>query len=200
MPGAGKTTLAALVAQRINTLCPTSIPTTPLAIAIPMDGFHYTRRHLATLPDPVEAMKRRGAAFTFDADGFIALVRRLAAAPVTETVLAPAFAHETKDPVPDAIAVPPQTRVVLVEGNYCALDREPWRAAAALMTRLWYVDAPPDVTQPRIAARHLAAGIARTEAEALERARGSDELNAQDIRDNLLKVDRVIAGVAAMRG
>jgi pantothenate kinase len=94
VPGAGKTTLAAAVTARINQLHPS--PSSPVAVAVPMDGFHYTRAHLATMPDPAEAIARRGAAFTFDADGFLALIRKLSTSPVSETIRAPSFEHEIK--------------------------------------------------------------------------------------------------------
>jgi len=34
-----------------------------------MDGFHLTKKQLSEMLDPVEAFKRRGAAFTFDGNG-----------------------------------------------------------------------------------------------------------------------------------
>lgn len=157
VPGAGKTTLAAAVCQRINATHPS------LAVALPMDGFHYSRAHLVAMPNAAE-----------------------------RTICAPSFAHEIKDPVADAIAIPPSARIVLIEGNYCALDRAPWRDAAKLMSRLLYVDASAEVTHARLAKRHLASGIVADEKEAWERASKTDEVNAKDIRGNLLKVDEVI--------
>lgn len=212
VPGAGKTTLATALVQRINAAAAAAAKgpqiegsePAPIAVALPMDGFHYSRAQLAAMPNAAEAIHRRGAAFTFDGDGFLALVRALttptaAAAAAeegttttTKTIYAPSFAHEIKDPVADAIAIPPGARIVLIEGNYCALNRAPWRDAAGLMSRLWYVDTPAEVTQARLAKRHLASGIVADEKEAWERASGSDEENARDIRENLLEVDEVI--------
>ncbi|ETS78616.1 hypothetical protein PFICI_10678 [Pestalotiopsis fici W106-1] len=203
VPGSGKTTLSTAVSARINELyrersrssqSSNDAPPEPLAVSISMDGFHYSRAHLAAMPNAAEAIHRRGAAFTFDAEGSLALISRLADDTSARGVIyAPSFGHEIKDPVADAVAIAPTSRVVLVEGNYCALDREPWRRAAALMTRLWYVDAPPAVVHARLAARHLASGIVADEREAWERATGTDELNAQDIRNNLLQVDEIIS-------
>lgn len=199
VPGSGKTTIAAAVSSKINEIHFASHPglatagpsQAPLAVALPMDGFHYSRAHLASMPNPEEAIHRRGAAFTFDGEGFRALIERLAA-PATATVYAPSFGHEIKDPVADAITIAPESRIVLVEGNYCALNRSPWKEAASLMTKLWYVDTPAEVTHARLAKRHLASGIVADEKEAWERASGTDELNAQDVRNNLLQVDEIL--------
>ncbi|PYI04700.1 kinase-related protein [Aspergillus sclerotiicarbonarius CBS 121057] len=204
VPGSGKTTLAAAVASKINELWgeqehqgTKDTGCGAIAVAIPMDGFHYTRPHLASMENAAEAIHRRGAAFTFDADGFYALVDSLRSV-TCQTIYAPSFGHEIKDPVPKSIPILPESRIVLIEGNYCALDRDPWRAAAALMNRLWYVDAPSEVTHKRLAKRHLASGIVADETEAWERAAVTDELNAKEIRENLLPVDEVIRVSATM--
>ncbi|KAL3461885.1 kinase-related protein [Aspergillus heterothallicus] len=188
VPGSGKSTLAAAVTARINTVLPQSDPSrSPIAVAVPMDGFHYSRAFLASMPDPATAIHRRGAAFTFDAEGFLSLVQALAHPIETNgTIFAPSFDHATKDPVADAIAIAPESRIVLLEGNYVALNRAPWKEAAELMSELWYVDVPAAVAHHRLARRHLASGIVADEKEAWERARGTDELNAQEIRTNLL--------------
>ncbi|CAK7215493.1 hypothetical protein SBRCBS47491_002500 [Sporothrix bragantina] len=189
VPGSGKTTLGAAVAAGINNLSADG----DIARAIPMDGFHYSRAHLAAMPNPQEAIHRRGAAFTFDAEGFLDLVQRLRRHP-HDTVLAPSFDHALKDPLADAVAIPPTARIVLIEGNYIALNRSPWKEAAAVMDRLWYVDTPADVAVARLARRHLASGIVADEKEAWERASGTDGLNAEDVRANLLPVDEKIKG------
>ncbi|KAL3446329.1 P-loop containing nucleoside triphosphate hydrolase protein [Aspergillus insuetus] len=188
VPGSGKSTLAAAVTARINALLPRPDPSrAPVAVALPMDGYHFSRAQLASMPDPATAIHRRGAAFTFDGEGFHALVQALAQ-PVdsSKTIFAPSFDHATKDPVADAIAIAPESRIVVLEGNYVALDRAPWKAAAQLMTELWYIDISAAVAHERLARRHLASGIVADETEAWERATGTDELNAQDIRANLL--------------
>lgn len=156
-----------------------------------MDGFHYTRARLATFPPEQDAIHRRGAAFTYDAEGFYQLVRDLVSKPIKE-VLAPSFDHAVKDPVDGMYRVTADHRVVLLEGNYCALDRHPWSDAACLLSELWYIDVPPNVAHKRLAKRHLACGIVADEKEAWLRATGTDELNAQDVRQNRLKCTEVV--------
>ncbi|KAL1889593.1 hypothetical protein Sste5346_008842 [Sporothrix stenoceras] len=194
VPGSGKTTLGASVAARINEFeSSQDVDSNVIAHAIPMDGFHHSRAHLAAMPNAQEAIHRRGAAFTFDAEGFVDLVKRLRGHP-NETVFAPSFDHALKDPVADSIAIPPTARIVFIEGNYIALNRAPWTEAAAIMDRLWYVNTPADVAVARLAKRHLASGIVADEKEAWERASGTDGMNADDIRANLLPVDEKIEG------
>lgn len=189
VPGSGKTTLAAAVSEAVNTISCRQ----DLAVAIPMDGFHYTRAHLGAMDDPETAIHCRGAAYTFDGEAFLSLIRDLTSSEPRTTVYAPSFSHEIKDPVERSIPIPASARIVLVEGNYCALDRKPWSDAASLMTRLWYVDCPAVVAHKRLSKRHLKSGIVRDEREAWERATGTDELNARDIRDNLLEVDETVS-------
>lgn len=165
----------------------------PPAVDIPMDGFHLTRAQLVAMPDPATAIHRRGAAFTFDADGFYTLVQRLAATPIQlQPVPAPSFDHAVKDPVEKAISIPATARIVLVEGNYCALGRPPWSEAARLLTELWYLDIPSEVARERVAARHLLSGIVADKQAAWDRASGTDELNAQDIRENRLVCHEIL--------
>ncbi|EXJ77299.1 hypothetical protein A1O3_10457 [Capronia epimyces CBS 606.96] len=192
VPGSGKTTLASLTAARVNELYLESHrDEDPVAVAVPMDGFHYTREHLAGMANAAEAIHRRGAAFTFDAEGFRRLIESLTA-PESKTVTAPSFDHATKDPVADAITIPPSTRIVLVEGNYCALDKPVWRDAAALLTERWFIDTPPSLAHQRLATRHLASGIVATAEEGWARATGPDDLNAQEIRACRLPCDEVL--------
>lgn len=170
--------------------------TDDIAASVSMDGFHYTRAQLAVMPDPKTAIHRRGAAFTFDAEGFYELVLRLheSLVPEAPTIWAPSFDHAVKDPVPDSIPIPPSTRIVVFEGNYVCLDREPWRSAAMLMDGLWFLDVDREVARKRLIKRHVASGICPDEQAARERIRSTDFLNADDILENRLQVDEVVSG------
>lgn len=100
-----------------------------------MDGYHFSGAHLTVMPNAPEAIHRRGAAFTFNAKEFLGLVQKLRK-PVSEeskTIYAPSFDHATKDPVADNIPILVSSRIVLLEGNYILLNREPWKSAAELL-------------------------------------------------------------------
>ncbi|CAP99062.1 hypothetical protein E8E15_005235 [Penicillium rubens] len=199
IPGSGKTGLATMMAARINKIYTSENPKTPtpIAIALPMDGYHLTRAHLAAMPDPVNAAARRGAAFTFDGEKFLELVRALREPLTARTgcLYAPSFDHAIKDPVDGDIAIPASCRVLFFEGNYLSLDREPWRTAAGLMDELWFVDVDFEVARKRLVVRHVKAGIARDEAEADERARENDLVNGREIVDQRLPVQEVVTSI-----
>ncbi|KAH8680742.1 P-loop containing nucleoside triphosphate hydrolase protein [Xylariales sp. PMI_506] len=193
-PGSGKTTIAREVAHRLNGAGNNnSINGTPGAVVvIPMDGFHYTRAHLDTLPNPAEAHARRGAAWTFDAAGVVALVKALDAsrqAPraAAKSIRAPSFDHATKDPVVDDIEIPPSATLVILEGNWLLYDEEPWRQIGTFVDETWFVDVDPEVARRRIAVRHVQSGIEATLADGLRRAGQNDVPNGEEVRRKLIK-------------
>jgi pantothenate kinase len=195
IPGSGKTTLSQLVVERLNALAKSSSPNTPAPAAfVPMDGYHLTRAQLSALPDPTEAHRRRGAAFTFDGEAFVRLVAaaREPLTPTSKTIRAPSFDHAIKDPKEDDIAIEPTHRILVFEGLYITLDKPPWNDAAALMDETWFVDVDFDVARKRLIRRHVQAGIAENEADADKRARENDLVNGQEILDNRLRVDEVV--------
>ncbi|EKV20764.1 Kinase-related protein [Penicillium digitatum] len=199
IPGSGKTGLATMMATRINKIYASENPTTPtpIAIALPMDGYHLTRAQLAVMPDPVHAAARRGAEFTFDGEKFLELVRALRA-PLTartNSLYAPSFDHAIKDPVDGDIPIPASCHVLFFEGNYLSLDREPWKTAAGLMDELWFVDVDFEVARKRLVVRHVQAGIARDEVEADKRARENDLVNGREIVDQRLPVQEVVSSI-----
>ncbi|KJZ76889.1 hypothetical protein HIM_03766 [Hirsutella minnesotensis 3608] len=190
IPGSGKTTLSQIIAREINARASGQQPP---ATYVPMDGFHLTRAALSAMADPAHAHARRGAAFTFDAPKFLRLVRALRVSPpAVAPVLAPSFDHAVKDPKEDDIAVLPSHRVVVLEGNYLALDDDVWRDAAALLDELWFVDVDFAVARKRLRERHVRAGIAKDLAEGDRRATENDLVNGAQIVEHRLGVDEVI--------
>ncbi|KAF1964381.1 P-loop containing nucleoside triphosphate hydrolase protein [Bimuria novae-zelandiae CBS 107.79] len=198
IPGSGKTTLAAIVSNRLNALHAQQSPGTsnsnPLSAFLPMDGYHLSRRQLDALPDPVSAHARRGAEYTFDGDSFLKLVKKLRepVCPETQTLFAPSFDHSIKDPVADDIAIAPSIRIIIFEGNYLSLDKPPWNDAAALMDELWFMDVDFDVARKRLIYRHVKAGIAKDEEDAAKRADENDLVNGQEIMNKRLEVHEIV--------
>lgn len=69
-PGSGKTTLCALVAERLMAKGVTTS-------VVPMDGFHYYRRELDMMPDPTLAHAKRGAHWTFNAERLVSTLKSI---------------------------------------------------------------------------------------------------------------------------
>ena len=101
-PGAGK----GLVARRIRDAL------APRAVVVPMDGFHLANRELRRLG----LQDRKGAPETFDAAGYIALLRRIRDAG-GETVYAPEFHREVEESYAGSIPVGPEVELVITEGS-----------------------------------------------------------------------------------
>jgi pantothenate kinase len=174
-PGAGKSRLAAALAAAV-----------PGAVVVPMDGFHLTTAELTGRGWVAE----RGTPRTFDAAGFVALLRRLRGG---EEVWAPGFDRSREEPVPDAIHVPAGAGLVIVEGNYLLLDVPPWDEVAALLDETWYVEVPEEIRLARLIDRHVEFGRSLADAK-LRATEGSDAANAQLILMTRDRADLVVLG------
>lgn len=200
IPGSGKTTLAAIVVKRLNELhhqqSPGLASDDDIAAFVPMDGYHLSREQLSAMPDPETAHARRGAAFTFDAPAFLALIKRLREPLCAESrmLYAPSFDHAVKDPVADDIPIHPSARILVFEGNYLSLGSgaKEWKEAAELMDELWFVEVDEAVARKRLVSRHIAAGLAKNEDEAGRRADENDLVNGKEIIKGRLQVHEVI--------
>ncbi|GKT96590.1 phosphoribulokinase uridine kinase family protein (nicotinamide riboside kinase) [Colletotrichum tofieldiae] len=187
VPGSGKSTITAALLEDLKRHAIENVA------ILPMDGFHYSRATLSSFSDPDLALRRRGAPFTFDAAGFLNLVRQLRTTPIPQrgepqiVIRAPSFDHAAKDPLPGAIVISSRTEVVLIEGNYTLLNQEPWSGIADLVDDRWFVDVSVEEAQKRLAARHLQAGIEKTLELALLRATENDVPNGAHIRSNLIE-------------
>ena len=174
-PGAGKSTLAALMAQTLG----------ERAQAVPMDGYHLAQVELERLG----RAHRKGAPDTFDAAGYAALLRRLRQQGPDETVYAPDFRREIEEPVAGALPVFAATPLVITEGNYLLLDDDPaWAPVADLLDEAWYLDVPADLRLERLAARHMQFG--RTREQALAWIAQTDEPNARRIETSAHRARR----------
>lgn len=177
-PGAGKSTLAAAVACAAGGA--------PGACVVPMDGFHLAQAVLVARG----LAHRKGAAVTFDAHGYVALLGRIRAG--THTVYAPQFRRELEEPVAGAIPVEAAARLVVTEGNYLLRDEEPWRAVAPLLDECWYLEPDDAVRRARLHARHVAFG--RSDAEAQAWMTSNDDVNAREIAATAGRADLVWRG------
>ncbi|MEP9412836.1 nucleoside/nucleotide kinase family protein [Gordonia sp. VNQ95] len=179
-PGAGKTTIA----RRVVTEIATTLGDDAVGY-LPMDGFHLATPVLSALG----RAGRRGAPDTFDVDGFLSILDRIRHA--EHDVYAPDFDHTTAEPIAASLIIDAAARIVVVEGNYLALDGE-WASVRTHFDRLWFVDAPDDVRHERLLRRHLAAG--KTDAEARAWIGSVDDPNATLIRATRARCDDELGG------
>jgi pantothenate kinase len=172
-PGAGKSTLA----HALATQWPNAVQ------VVPMDGFHLANMELERLG----RKQRKGAPDTFDAFGFIALLKRLRTQDSDEVVYAPSYERSLEEGVAGAIAVQPSTQLIVVEGNYLLLNDSPWNQVQALLDETWFVDVPQELRVGRLTQRHQQFG--RNAQEAADWVQHTDEPNARRIEAERVKAD-----------
>ncbi|KIQ10778.1 nucleoside/nucleotide kinase family protein [Curtobacterium flaccumfaciens] len=179
-PGAGKSTLARRIVTAVDERLGAGT-----AVQVPMDGFHLSNAAL----DALGRHDRKGAADTFDADGYVALVRRLVAAD-EDVVWAPDFDRRVDEPVAGSIAVPRTTRLVVSEGNYLLDDTAPWSALPALFTETWFCAVDDGVRLDRLVGRHMRHGRDHDAARAW--AVQVDGVNAVRVAPTVIRASRTV--------
>lgn len=175
-PGAGKSTLAQSLQLALGAR----------AQVVPMDGFHLAnselrRRGLAHC---------KGAANTFDAAGYLNLLRRIRVQHRDETVYAPEYRRELEEGIAGAIAISPETRLVITEGNYLLREDGAWGELKGVMDEVWYLDIDPELRRTRLLERHMRFG--RTEQAARDWVQQTDEPNALQIERTRQRADWTI--------
>ena len=202
-PGAGKSTLAAAVVDRLE----------GTAALLPMDGFHLPQARLIELG----RRDRMGAPDTFDLDGFLATLALLRASGADaaalcgnigtiggiggadtmgdignsgEVVSAPGFDRTREEPVPGLISISPELPTVVVEGNYLLFDTGGWERVSPLLDLVFFVAVDRDIRLGRLIDRHVRFGKSPAAAEAW--ALGPDERNAVVIEATAARADHIV--------
>ncbi len=181
VPGAGKSTLAAMLVERVNERFPHS------AVVLPMDGFHLSNAQL----DAMKLRDRKGSPPTFDAPAFVTTLRR---AFHGECFACPVYDRALHEPVvrdEPSQSLTSDTQLVITEGNYLLLDEQPWNELASVLQKAWLIQVSPELAMQRLVARHIAGG--RSPADALAHYRRNDELNATLMLKQSRRADRVLA-------
>ncbi len=174
-PGAGKSTLAEKLVHRFGSD----------AVLVPMDGFHLHDDELARL----ELSQRKGAPETFDVAGYVALLRRMRTDP-GHTVYAPVFDRSRELSVAGAVAVRPEHRLVVTEGNYLLYDELGWAEVRPLLDEVWFVEGDEATRLERLVERHAAHGKPRDLAERW--ATVADQANADLVAATRARADLVV--------
>ena len=120
-PGAGKSTVARAVVEELGP---------ELCALVPMDGFHLANVTLIAWG----RRDRKGAWDTFDADGYVHLLRRLRDQ-TEEYVHAPDFYREIEESIGSARPVHRDVPLVVTEGNYLLSGEGAWPQVAGLLRR-----------------------------------------------------------------
>lgn len=177
-PGSGKSTLGA---QLVG--APAAGAT---AVLVPMDGFHLAQCELIRLG----IADRKGSPDTFDASGYVALLRRISEA-TDAVVYAPAFDRGQEEPIAGAIAVPAHANCIVTEGNYLLLDAAPWRGVREVTTEIWFCEIDDELRRSRLVARHQEFGKSAQEAAAW--VARVDETNAALVAATRHAADVIVA-------
>lgn len=183
-PGAGKTTLA----ERLTAAMASDPPpgrTAHWVTHVPMDGFHLADMELRRLG----RLQRKGAADTFDAHGYAALLERLAVDRLN-TVYAPMFERSLEQAVAGAIPVIPECEMVICEGNYLLLDAPGWTRARRQLDQVWFCVPAEDQRRAALVERHVRFG--KTSAQARRWVQDVDEVNARLVRSSAADADLVV--------
>lgn len=143
-PGAGKSTIATQICQSLG----------ESAVVVPMDGFHLDNAVL----EARQQMAIKGSPPTFDVDGLVVLMQRLAR-PECSDVYIPVFDRQADLARNAAHCVSARHSVVILEGNYLLLPHDGWQALAPLFHLSVMLDVPLEVLEERLIQRWLDHGL-----------------------------------------
>ncbi|WNI14248.1 nucleoside/nucleotide kinase family protein [Actinacidiphila sp. ITFR-21] len=174
-PGSGKSTLGEAIVSALG----------GQAVLVGLDGFHLATAEL----DRLGRKARKGAADTFDAAGYVHLLRRLRARR-DDTVYTSFFDRSLEESIACAVPVPRDVPLVVTEGNYLLVPDDPWGPVRGLLDECWFLEPGEDVRFDRLITRHMSYG--RSAEEAYERSHGSDQRNARLIESTRPHADRVL--------
>lgn len=178
-PGVGKSTLSeALVAEF-------EVRGQRAAI-VPMDGFHLDNGVLEERGDLV----RKGAPFTFDADGYAALLWRLRVEPDRD-IAVPVFDRDLDLARAGGRMITPEHRFLIAEGNYLLLPDPPWAQLADLFDLTVMLRVEPEELRRRLVERWLAHGLDPD--AALTRALSNDIPNSELVLRESIMADLEIS-------
>jgi len=174
-PGGGKSTIARMVVAELG----------DVATLVPMDGFHLAQSELVR----IGRRDRMGAPDTFDAGGYVALLRRLRDHE-EDVVYAPEFRREIEEPIAGAIAISRSVPLVVTEGNYLLLADGDWARVRPLLDEAWYVDSDEATRVQWLIQRHIDFGKAPEAARAW--VLRSDQANAELVAATRDRADIVV--------
>jgi len=152
---------------------------------LPMDGFHMDNAVL----EEKGLLPRKGAPETFDVRAFLSTVQAVRAN--DGEVLVPVFDRSRELAIASARIVAPETRMVLVEGNYLLLDEAPWNKLAGAFDFSIFINPGIEELERRLLKRWYDHGY--EEEAAKRKAHGNDIPNAHRVVEHQRRADLVLA-------
>ncbi|OWZ95001.1 nucleoside/nucleotide kinase family protein [Sinorhizobium sp. LM21] len=177
-PGAGKSTLAEALGE-------TLVAGGERAAVLPMDGFHMDNAVL----EEKGLLPRKGSPETFDVRAFLSTVAAVRAN--DGEVLVPVFDRSREIAIASARIVAPETRIILVEGNYLLLDEAPWDRLEGAFDFSIFINPGVAELERRLLQRWSDHGY--DEEAAKRKALGNDIPNAHRVVDHQRAADLVLA-------
>lgn len=168
-PGSGKSTIAEDLARRISA-------GGNRAVVLPMDGFHLDNGLL----EEAGLLPRKGSPETFDVRGLHDIL--LAVRQARDEVLVPVFDRSRELAIAAARRISLEDRIIIAEGNYLLLDREPWSSLAPLFDETVFLREPLEELERRLVARWDGFGFSPEEIRA--KVAGNDLPNARTVLEH----------------
>ena len=159
VPGAGKSTLAAKLVERWNSLAPARLGQAAL---VPMDGFHFSNAKLTELG----LRQVKGSERTFDAMGYASLLAQARQGGRVVFSIYDRELHEAVTRDDPAHRLTDSHRLVITEGNYLLLPNGDWPTVRASLDDAWFLETSANTAREWILARHVRGGRTQAQAEA----------------------------------
>jgi pantothenate kinase len=186
-PGAGKSTLAKVIVDALNTHSPGT------AEVVPMDGFHFDDAVLADWG----LLAKKGAPETFDTGSFNSLLERLRKN-AEKFIAVPVFDRRLELSRASARIVDSRTRILVVEGNYLLLDIPTWRDLRPFFDLTVMVTEDRAELRDRLTSRWLSYGFDKARATA--KADSNDLPNADLVMKKSALADVEITSMTSSTG
>lgn len=160
-PGSGKSTLAERAVDLIND------GKTGRAALFPMDGYHYDDAVLESMG----RLASKGAIDTFDAHGFRHMLQRLKANE-DDAIAIPVFDRAIEIARAGGRLILQSTDIIICEGNYLLVDREPWKLLKPIFDFTVFVEVDEAELRRRLIDRWRGFGL--DEAELMRKVEDND--------------------------
>jgi len=178
-PGSGKSTTAERLVAALDAARPGA------AVLVPMDGFHYDDAVLRELGRHA----RKGAPDTFDVGGLRSVLERLRARD-EEWVAVPVFDRARELSLGSARLVRREADLIVTEGNYLLLNRDPWAGLRRLFDLRVLIEVPEAVLRARLEARWRGYGLTPEAIRA--KVEGNDLPNGRVVMQESLGADLIL--------